>query len=566
MNLSAPPDVSLYELATSSEPPPQPLQISPTTFKSLIGIVIDLLLEQQISATVWLKLPKGEIWQAELERFYQSATAPCTVYCLQTHQEHAFNQTNSNPSDRPDQKNGSGEPTLWNDIERAASCNSHETVVLDDLREITSQTADAQITRSHVYTLPLSADSQLKREYFLLVASSELCGLILAHRPRSIHPRAEASVQDGNASASPKQTPAVEESLEQKHPLLGLCSFDQALLRQVSAGINRAICFGQPATTSNVEIEPLLISWDELVPNQTTPALNPTLMGRLLTKQVQRQEEIWRSGSVYRRQAEQTGTLRQENEELLTASRLKDEFIKTMGQELRTPLTTMKTALSLLNSPHLKPPQRQRYMDMLSHECDRQSSLISSVLDLVQLESSVEQMPMESLRLTDIVPGVISTYQPLAQEKGLMLGYTIPEDLPPVSCVNHWLKQIVINLLHNSIKFTPSGGQVWVRARIQDSCIQMEFRDTGVGIAQSDLPKIFDRFYRSRGTGEDFSGAGLGLSIVQQLLLRAGGAISVKSKPGEGSIFNVLLPIYSAETRVKGGGEGASHKSRSSRG
>jgi two-component system phosphate regulon sensor histidine kinase PhoR len=226
--------------------------------------------------------------------------------------------------------------------------------------------------------------------------------------------------------------------------------------------------------------------------------------------------------------------------------------VKTLGQELRTPLTSMKTALSLLNSSQIKPPQRQRYMEMLSRECDRQSFLITSVLDLVQLESTVEQVPMEALRLVDIVPGVISTYQPLAQEKGIMMAYTLPEDLPPIACLNSWLKQIVIGLLHNSIKFTPSGGQVWVRARQQGDSIQMEFRDTGVGIAQADIPKIFDRFYRARQTfGDDSSGAGLGLSIVQQLLLRCGGSISVKSKVGEGSAFSVFLPIYSQEDSFK---------------
>ncbi|PSB62579.1 histidine kinase, partial [filamentous cyanobacterium CCP1] len=122
---------------------------------------------------------------------------------------------------------------------------------------------------------------------------------------------------------------------------------------------------------------------------------------------------------------------------------------------------------------------------------------------------------------------------------------TVPEDLPPVSCVNQWLKQIVIHLLHNSIKFTQTGGQVWVRAKQQGELIQLEFRDTGIGISQSDIPKIFDRFYRARTTGEESSGVGLGLSIVQELLLRCHGSISVKSKPGEGSLFSVQLPIYS---------------------
>ncbi|HHP7244811.1 MAG TPA: sensor histidine kinase, partial [Elainellaceae cyanobacterium] len=226
---------------------------------------------------------------------------------------------------------------------------------------------------------------------------------------------------------------------------------------------------------------------------------------------------------------------------------LKNVFLKNIGQELRTPLANMKTALTLLNSPQLKTTQRQRYMDLLSQECDRQSSLITSVLDLTQLEDVDESVPIKPLRIVDVVPAVVSTYQPLAQEKGIALAYTIPPDLPTVSCLSNWLRQVVINLLHNAIKFTPGGGKVWVRARQQGDYVQIEVRDTGIGIATADIPKIFNRFYRVRHSKDDSSGAGLGLAIVQQLLLRCGGSISVNSRQGEGSAFNVMLPLYGKE-------------------
>jgi two-component system, OmpR family, phosphate regulon sensor histidine kinase PhoR len=113
--------------------------------------------------------------------------------------------------------------------------------------------------------------------------------------------------------------------------------------------------------------------------------------------------------------------------------------------------------------------------------------------------------------------------------------------------LHNWLRQIVINLLHNSIKFTPKGGQVWVKAKQQGDYIQIEVRDTGIGIPPAEIHKIFDRFYRVRqGGAEEQNGAGLGLSIVHQLLLRCGGSITVKSRPGEGSAFIVLLPLYSS--------------------
>ncbi|MBI4780175.1 MAG: histidine kinase [Oscillatoriophycideae cyanobacterium NC_groundwater_1537_Pr4_S-0.65um_50_18] len=534
MNLSRSPDASLYELATGFSPASEPLKISPTTFKSMVGLVFDLLVEQNIAATIWLKLPKGDVWQNEIQRFCQSATAPYRLYNLQTQPDL---EKEEGKGKKAKAKSPSALPWELAENNLEVTDLALEQALAQNYKEPIAEAPEG----SQVYTLPLAAESQLKREYFLLVTAPEFYGLVLAHRPRSGQPKVEL----GRSEKMTKLPLSSEDVLEQKHPLLGLCTFEATTLQQVLDGINRAICFGQPETQSSDELTKLLISWEQLVETGGITTLNPILLGNLLVKQIQRQEDIWRSSATHRRQSEGVSALRLENEELLNTIQQKDEFIKIMGQELRTPLTSMKTALSLLNSPSIKPPQRQRYMDMLSQECDRQSSLITSVLDLVQIESTVESVPMESLRLSDIVPGVVSTYQPLAQEKGIMLGYTIPEDLSAVSCFSPWLKQIVIHLLHNSIKFTASSGQVWVRAKELGDYVQIEFRDTGIGIAQADLPKIFDRFYRVRiAAGEDSSGSGLGLSIVQQLLLRCGGSIAVKSKVAEGSVFTVMLPVF----------------------
>ncbi|WNZ21883.1 histidine kinase [Leptolyngbya sp. NK1-12] len=535
MNPLPQPDVSLYELAVNTDPTPHPLQLSPTTFKSIVGLFLDFLIEQNLPATIWLKLPRGEAWQAEVDRFCQLATAPYSIYSLQTYQKTDPNQPSQPVTATPVKPLSAA--ANWEGLRIQRAGRELPDLPLDDVGlDDVPGFSDNPAENSSIHYLPLAPDSQLKREYFLLVAAPAFYGLVLTHRPRSVQLSEVAKLG---------QNP--DDSLERKHPLLGICSFEQVVVQKVlEAGIHSAICFGQPDAAANQTLSDGLISWANLQQHNSVEPLDPALLGRLLTKQIQRQEDLWRTSAAQRRQVEHIPQLQRENQELLTALRLKDEFIKTMGLELRTPLATMKTALSLLNSPSVKPPQRQRYMEMLSQECDRQSSLIASVLDLVQLESSAEEMPMESLRLSDIVPGVVSTYQPLAQEKGVMLAYVVPEDLPSVSCLSAWLKQIVINLLNNSIKFTPKGGQVWVRARQQGDSVQLEFRDTGIGIASSDLPRIFERFYRARGLQtEDSNGVGLGLSIVQQLLLRCGGSISVKSKQGEGSVFTVLLPVAS---------------------
>ncbi|HEY9622406.1 MAG TPA: DICT sensory domain-containing protein [Crinalium sp.] len=533
MNSSVPQDISLYELALSAEQPPHPLQISPTTFKSAIGTVLDLLIDQKLPATLWLKFPRGSVWQAEIDRYRKLSTASHSIYVLKTQREDEADKTGTNNLLNPKTGAASPDPVEFERID--------ESDLIDDQGVIPTSSTDY----SYSLTLPLSPDSQLRREYFILVLSSEFCGLVLAHRPRSIKQSKFELPDTQDLSALMSRPNNNDDEFERKHPLLGLFSFESHTIQRILGGINQAICAGQTQIETNNEVANLLENWESLTQPATEGALNTTLLGHLFTRQVQRQEDIWHGSAVYRKQAETAATLQMENEELINSIRLKDEFLKNVGQELRTPLATMKTALTLLNSPTLKAPQRQRYMEMLSQECDRQSALITSVLDLVQLETAVEQNPVQPLRLTDVVPGVVSTYQPLAQEKGVMLAYTIPEDLPAVSCLSNWLRQVVINLLHNGIKFTPKGGRVWVRAKQQGDYVQLEFQDTGVGIAPSDIPKIFDRFYRVRSSiGDETSGTGLGLSIVQQLLLRCGGSISVRSKPNEGSTFTVLLPLY----------------------
>jgi two-component system phosphate regulon sensor histidine kinase PhoR len=231
-----------------------------------------------------------------------------------------------------------------------------------------------------------------------------------------------------------------------------------------------------------------------------------------------------------------------------------DEFLSNLVRELRSPLTQMKTALSLLESKQLKTDRRQHYLQLINRECDRQNSLISGLLELMELDSaSASEIPV-SVKLEDLVPGIVSTYQPLAEEKGIQLGYTIPTGFPPIACPPGWLRQIIINLLNNSLQFTQSGGRVFVQASLRDDNIELIVTDTGVGIETKDLSKIFNSFYRGRtAIHEQVSGAGLGLTIVQQLIRRCGGSINANSKVGKGSSFRVTLPIIPVELHRSGG-------------
>jgi two-component system, OmpR family, phosphate regulon sensor histidine kinase PhoR len=505
MNLPLNSDGSLYErIATSGTA--DFLPVSPTTFKSTYGFLLELLTEQHVSATLWVKFPSGTAWQTELKQYCELPDIPRVVYWLSSHKDDLPEETgvshahSSHATEAPSQPNDAPE-------------------LVDPPQDLLPS------TQAPLFPVQLTAD-QLKREYFLLVESDRLCGLVLAYRARSTS-ITETAHDDG----------------ERKHSLQMLLTFDINVIQQVIAGIQQALHTDEE-NPPHPSLAALQQSWATAF---TTPTFqsDPVLLNKLFARQIQRQEELSSRTSYYRKLAETAEVLSLQNQELVTNLRFKDEFLSNVGQELRTPLTNMKTALTLLNSPNLKIQQRQRYLDLLSKECDRQSSIISSLQELVRFDQMVDHATFQALRLREIVPGVVSTFQPIAEEKGIRLACTISDELPPISCVNDWLKQIVINLLDNAIKFTPRGGQVWVRAKQQGDYVQLEFRDNGIGIAPSEVPKVFDRFYRVRqSASEETGGVGMGLTIVQQLLLHCGGSISVKSKLGEGSIFNVLIPIH----------------------
>ncbi|MCW6038732.1 HAMP domain-containing histidine kinase [Spirulina subsalsa FACHB-351] len=219
------------------------------------------------------------------------------------------------------------------------------------------------------------------------------------------------------------------------------------------------------------------------------------------------------------------------------------QLLQQVLGELSTPLTRMKTALGLLNSPQLKPSQRERYLILLQQECDRQQSLIKGVRSLLELDQPPRETPSPRLYIEQILPGIVSTYQPLAMEQGIQLGYTIPVGLPPICCPESWFRSIVWHLLNNSLQFTLPQGRVYVLASLQGEYIQLAFEDTGIGIDPHHLPKIFDSFYRGHPSlHSQKMGVGLGLTIVQRLLIRCGGSISVQSELKQGSTFKVLFP------------------------
>ncbi|MGB3202219.1 MAG: ATP-binding protein [Nodosilinea sp.] len=486
--------VSLHRLLQLSAATPDYLQVKPKGFRAILQSTVEFLEAHDVQANLLVKLPAGEVWNEEVLRYSQGLGADHRVFRF-VRLDPALSLPPSGPQEM---------------------------------------------------MLPITTGHTWRGDYFLVVQSETFAAMVVAHRlqPLSatlgtvLSPSPETDEDDDGS-------PAVDEAHAARSSYLSVCcSANPDLVATVVSAIGH-----QMTQSANAEIETDLAAvvqqWSQIRTAQTLTPAYLTLVDRWLNWQLKRQEQLRQSASTYRRQALGMSSLSTQNEVLINTLRLKDDFLNTVGQELRTPLTTIKTALTLLDSPHLKAPQRQRYMEMISHECDRQSALISGVLNLLQMETSMGQTQIDPLNLAEAVPPVVSTYQPLATEKGIMLAYTIPRQVPSVSCPGSWLQQIMIHLLNNSLKYTPSGGRVWVTARSTSKYAEIEVRDTGIGIAASDLPRIFDHFYRGRNLPpNETEGAGLGLSIVQQLLLYCGGSVVARSQPEEGTTIAVRLPLH----------------------
>jgi two-component system, OmpR family, phosphate regulon sensor histidine kinase PhoR len=507
MPLSSPsPASSLQELLQSSAAQPDCIQIKAKGLKTILRSVAEFLETYQVQANVFAKLPRGAVWQEDIQRYGQM---------------------------------------LDDDHHLVQFVRPGATIALPP-------TLAPSIIRPPV-PVRLAEDQGWAGEYFVLVQAETFAALVVAHRLQRLPAAAPDEDHDLTLHGEDEDSIVVEhhpqvltQAVDPTHRSVYLSvgiSIHPTLIQEMQ-GILHPVMAQQ--TEANPVLAGMIQRWERYCP-PIDPA-NPSFLGlvdRWLLWHLRLQEHLRQTMVRYRQQALEMSSLSSQNEVLINTLRLKDEFLNTVGQELRTPLTTIKTALTLLDSPHLKPSQRQRYIDMISHECNRQSALISGVLNLLQIETNANQTQLVPVHLDETVPPVVSTYQPLAEEKGVMLAYTIPNSLPKVACPEAWLRQIMIHLLNNSIKYTQSGGEVWVTARPAEDVVEIEVRDTGIGIAPQDLPQVFDYFYRGRSLPGDVpDGAGLGLSIAQQLLMLCGGTIVVSSQVDQGTTFRVRMPIY----------------------
>lgn len=228
------------------------------------------------------------------------------------------------------------------------------------------------------------------------------------------------------------------------------------------------------------------------------------------------------------------------------ADRAKSEFISNVSHELRTPMTSIKGYTNLLqkSTGGSVTSQQIHFLQIIERNAERLSSLINDLLNISRIEAGAVELNLRPVQLADLAGQVIETLLVPAQEKGLQLQLQAPPDLPLVNVDENRITQVLVNLIGNAIAYTEKGG-IYVGLRILANAVEVYVEDTGVGIVPSDLPYIFERFYRAdHDVVQANSGTGLGLSIVKTFVEMHGGRIWVDSKPGTGSKFTFILPTH----------------------
>lgn len=232
--------------------------------------------------------------------------------------------------------------------------------------------------------------------------------------------------------------------------------------------------------------------------------------------------------------------------ELRRLEQMRTEFVSNVSHELRTPLTSIKGFVeTLLDGAADDPALLDRFLKIIQAETLRLQRLIEDLLTLADIEGRENRVDLGSKKISCVqnayekIKPVIFSY---AEAKGINVEVVLPEDLPPVQIGEDLLSQLLLNLLENAVKYTTKGN-VWLHAQLGCDFIKLEFGDTGCGISEESLPRVFERFYRvDKGRSREQGGTGLGLSIVKHMVEGIGGTISVVSQLGVGTIFTCELP------------------------
>lgn len=227
--------------------------------------------------------------------------------------------------------------------------------------------------------------------------------------------------------------------------------------------------------------------------------------------------------------------------------KLKGELIATVSHDLKQPLSVMNGYIELMLMQQSVTPQGMHSVQMIRRSIQNMRQLIDDLLDLAKIESGIH-LQLQPIEINTVVNDCIDSLRPAAQNKSLTITVENMDGVPCVIGDYSRLRQILMNLIGNAVKYTPPEGQVNVRTEPRGNMLRVIIQDNGLGISPEDQIHIFDRFYRVRRPETDsIEGTGLGLAIVKSLVEAHRGQIGVESTLGEGSMFYITLPISETE-------------------
>ena len=241
--------------------------------------------------------------------------------------------------------------------------------------------------------------------------------------------------------------------------------------------------------------------------------------------------------------------LQQEHEKLEKLENIRRDFVINVSHELRTPLASIQGYTETLLDGALHDPEHNvRFLAIIRQNAERLGRLIGDLMTLSQIELKRTKFQIESYYINEVIAECVDSMIPIAEKKSISIAFERAPERTEAFCDSEAVHQIITNLLDNAIKYTPEGGRITVGAGPRPGSpeyVEILVRDTGMGIPEHELPRLFERFYRvDKARSRELGGTGLGLAIVKHLVHAQGGDVRVASEAGRGSTFSFTLPVH----------------------
>jgi len=230
--------------------------------------------------------------------------------------------------------------------------------------------------------------------------------------------------------------------------------------------------------------------------------------------------------------------------ELRSLQTMRRELVGNISHELRTPLTGIKAMIETLKEGAIDDKQAATdFISRIDSEIDHMTQMVSELTELSRIETGRAELRMASLNVNSLVQEIVARLNPVAERQKVTITTDLATDLAVVRGDGDRIRQVLVNLVHNAVKFNRPGGSVTISTKVDKGSVIVSVSDTGIGISKEELPHVFERFYKGD-KARTGGGAGLGLAIAKHIVEAHGGSISAQSEEGKGSTFGFSLPIY----------------------